>query len=85
MRSDLKKLDSLTFEMSKNHLIRNFLRNGRLRVKAVIRFCLIIDQRIRIKFRILISHLVPIQEKRRFGHVVNKIRILVNLANLLEC
>ena len=33
MRSDLIKLDSFTLEMSKNHLIRNFLRNGRLRVK----------------------------------------------------
>ena len=30
--SDLKKLDSFTLETSKNHLIRNFLRNGRLRV-----------------------------------------------------
>ena len=29
----IKKLDSFTFETSKNHLIRNFLRNGRLRVK----------------------------------------------------
>ena len=29
-----KKLDSLTLEKSKNHLIRNFLRNGRLRVKT---------------------------------------------------
>ena len=28
----LKKLDYFTLEMSKNHLIRNFLRNGRLRV-----------------------------------------------------
>ena len=28
----LKKLDSFTFGTSKNHLIRNFLRNGRLRV-----------------------------------------------------
>ena len=34
MRSDLKKLDSFTLELSKNHLIRTFLRNGRLRVKA---------------------------------------------------
>ena len=34
VRSDLKKLDSLTLEMSKNHLIRSFLRNGRLRVKV---------------------------------------------------
>ena len=33
MRSDLKKLDSLTLEMSKNHHIRTFLRNGCLRVK----------------------------------------------------
>ena len=33
MRSDLKKLDSFTLETSKNHLIRSFLRNGRLRVK----------------------------------------------------
>ena len=33
VRSDLKKLDSFTLETSKNHLIRNFLRNGRLRVK----------------------------------------------------
>ena len=29
----LKKLDSFTLETSKNHLIRSFLRNGRLRVK----------------------------------------------------
>ena len=35
MRSDLKKLDSFTSEASKNHLIRNFLRNGRLRVKIL--------------------------------------------------
>ena len=28
-----KKLDSFTLETSKNHLIRNFLRNERLRVK----------------------------------------------------
>ena len=35
MRSDLKKLDSLTLETSKNHLIRNFLRNGRLRVNGI--------------------------------------------------
>ena len=27
-----KKLDSLILETPKNHLIRNFLRNGRLRV-----------------------------------------------------
>ena len=33
MGSDLRKLDSFTFETSKNHLIRNFLRYGRLRVK----------------------------------------------------
>ena len=33
VRSDLTKLDYFTLEMSKNHLIRNFLRNGRLRVK----------------------------------------------------
>ena len=32
MRSDFKKLDFFTLEMSKNHLIRNFLRDGRLRV-----------------------------------------------------
>ena len=29
-----KKIDSITLEMSKNHLIRNFLRNGRVRVKT---------------------------------------------------
>ena len=29
-----KKLDSFPMETSKNHLIRNFLRNGRLRVKT---------------------------------------------------
>ena len=29
----LKKLDSFTLETSKNHFIRNFLRNGRVRVK----------------------------------------------------
>ena len=33
VRSDLKKLDSFTLEMSKNHLNRNFLPNGRMRVK----------------------------------------------------
>ena len=33
MMSDLKKLDSFTLKTSKNHLIRNFLRNWRLRVK----------------------------------------------------
>ena len=33
MRSDLKKLDCFSLETSNNHLIRNFLRNGRLRVK----------------------------------------------------
>ena len=33
MRSDLEKLDSFTLETSKNPLSRNFLRNGRLRVK----------------------------------------------------
>ena len=31
-----KKLDSFTVEMSKNHLIRNFLRNARLRVKVTL-------------------------------------------------
>ena len=35
--SDLKKLDSFTSEASKNHLIRNFLRNGRLRVNKKIK------------------------------------------------
>ena len=34
VRSDDKKIDSFTLETSKNHLIRNFLRNGRLRVKS---------------------------------------------------
>ena len=35
MRSDLKKkLDFFTLETSKNHLIRNFLRNGRVRVNV---------------------------------------------------
>ena len=32
VRSDLKKLDSFTFETSKKHLIRNSLRNERLKV-----------------------------------------------------
>ena len=36
MRSDFKKLDSFTLETSKNHLIRTFLRNGRLRVNHII-------------------------------------------------
>ena len=36
--SDLKNLDSFTLETSKNHLISNFLRNGRLRVKHTIWF-----------------------------------------------
>ena len=30
-----KKLDSFTLETSKNHLVRIFLRNGRLRVKLI--------------------------------------------------
>ena len=34
----LKKLDSFTLETSKNHLIRNFLRSGRLRVK-ILKIC----------------------------------------------
>ena len=33
VRSVLKKLESFTLETSKNHLVRNFLRNGRLSVK----------------------------------------------------
>ena len=41
MMSDLKKLDSFTLETSQNHLIRIFLRNGRLRVKSKVKnyFC----------------------------------------------
>ena len=35
VRYDLQKLDFFTLETSKNHLIRNFLRNGRLRVKLI--------------------------------------------------
>ena len=35
MRSDLKNLDSFTFETSKNHLIRNLLHNGRVRVNSI--------------------------------------------------
>ena len=38
VRSDLKILDSFTLEMSKNQLIRSFLRNGRLRVKLEFEF-----------------------------------------------
>ena len=34
VKSDLKKLYSFTLEMSKNYLIRSFLRNERLRVKV---------------------------------------------------
>ena len=32
----MKKLDSFTLEMAENHLMRIFLRNGRLRVKSKI-------------------------------------------------
>ena len=35
-RCALKKLDFSTLETSKNHVIRNFLQNGRLRVKLII-------------------------------------------------
>ena len=35
VRSGLGKLDSFTLERSKNHLIRTFLRNGRLRVNFI--------------------------------------------------
>ena len=38
MRSDLKKLNSFTLDTSENHLIRNFLRNGHVRVNE--RFCM---------------------------------------------
>ena len=33
VRSDFKNLDSFTLVTSKNHIIRNFLRNGRVRLK----------------------------------------------------
>ena len=36
VRSDFKKLDSFTSEMSKNHRIRNFVRNGRVRVNSLV-------------------------------------------------
>ena len=36
VRSDLRNLDSFTLETSKYHLIRNFLRNGRLRVNVIL-------------------------------------------------
>ena len=36
--SDLKKLDSFPFETSENHLIRNFLRNGRVRINSLYHF-----------------------------------------------
>ena len=32
VRSDLTKLDSFTLKTSKNHVIRNFLRHGRVKV-----------------------------------------------------
>ena len=35
VRSDFKILDSFTLETSKNHLIRNFLRNKGLKVNIV--------------------------------------------------
>ena len=48
MKSDLKKRDSFTLETSKNHLIRNFLRNGRERVnaKSFILGCMVFDLRV---------------------------------------
>ena len=36
VRSDMKKVDYFTLETSKHHLIRTFLRNGRLRVKLFV-------------------------------------------------
>ena len=33
-----KKLDSFTLKTSENHLIRNFLRNGRVRVNSLFSF-----------------------------------------------
>ena len=41
MRSDLKKLDSFTLETSKNYLNRNFLGNGRVRVKLRMSLCIL--------------------------------------------
>ena len=51
--SDLKKIDSFTLETSKNHLMRNFLRNGRLRVNLNNKFKLVqfaVKKRGRIEF-----------------------------------
>ena len=36
MKYDFKKLESFTLETLKNHLIRNFLRNGRVRVNLIL-------------------------------------------------
>ena len=41
LRSDLKTLDSFTLETSINHLIRIFLRNGRLRMINIILFIVV--------------------------------------------
>ena len=49
IRSDLKKLDAFTWETSTNHLIRNFLRNERVRVKTEL---------IRIKKKLIRNNLV---------------------------
>ena len=48
----LKKLDSFTLKTSKNQLIRNFLRNGRLRVKYLFCYPKYTKNRAIIKFKI---------------------------------
>ena len=66
MRSDFKKCDSLTLE---NHLIRNFLRNGRVRVKKhenMIIDCLI-TKPLFINFDPIINYEIQLVKKEKLN------------------
>ena len=68
-----RKLDSCTLKTSKNHLIRNFLRNGRLRVKSTpVATCCNLKKL--IPSQILFSIWKKKSEKLQFGLGNTKIR-----------
>ena len=78
VRSDFKKRDSFTLKTSKNHLIRDFLRNRRVRLKVNLLPFLVAhsmdEKRPRIKFlakhsirKSLLCRDSPYEEKKRMS------------------
>ena len=64
----LKKIDSFTLEMSKYHLIRNFLRNGRLRVNLLLNhLCVTFESVIESLLSLLIVFAASNEGGLRFG------------------